>query len=111
MALLERRPRREGIEGIRGGDAAPTGAGGIKVDASLFFQRGVDKVGDIDPRALFWILPVDPAAIQVVVGIDVHQQTLGHAGIAPDPVGAVMVLDAMNRPRVYACACIGCRGE
>jgi hypothetical protein len=40
----------QGIEGIRGGGAAPTGTGGIKVDASLLFQRGVDKVGDIDPR-------------------------------------------------------------
>jgi hypothetical protein len=29
MALLELRPRCEGIEGIRGGDATPTGAGGM----------------------------------------------------------------------------------
>jgi hypothetical protein len=28
MALLELRPRCEGIEGIRGGDAAPTGVTG-----------------------------------------------------------------------------------
>jgi hypothetical protein len=38
-ALLELRPRCEGIEGIRGEGAAPTGAGGMDCSAAVW-KRG-----------------------------------------------------------------------